>query len=188
MIVIAGTARRLLLKTLPGDETRPTTDQIKETLFNMIHFDLPGARFMDLYAGSGAIGIEALSRGAACALFVDNNPKAAAVIRDNLEHTHFTDRSQVITADAVSALRRLERDRSAEPYDIIFMDPPYGQGLEDEALRILADSPLANGNTCFIIEMRIDADTEHFEQLGYEPEKLKEYRSNKHVFLKRRKE
>ena len=125
MRVIAGSARRLLLKTLPGNDTRPTTDMIKETLFNMINFDLPGSRFLDLYAGSGAIGIEALSRGASFCTFVDNNAKAAAVIRENVEHTHFTEQSDIITSEAVSALRRIEK--TSESYDVI-------DGLADKLL------------------------------------------------------
>ena len=87
MRVIAGKARRLNLETLPGLDTRPTTDRIKETLFNILQADIPGASFLDLFAGSGAIGIEALSRGAENAVFVDKNPKACACIRRNLEFT-----------------------------------------------------------------------------------------------------
>ncbi len=183
MRVIAGTARRLLLRTIPGDETRPTTDKIKETLFNMINFDLPGARFLDLYAGSGAIGIEALSRGAVKAVFVENSTKAAACIRDNLEHTHFTQEGELIVADAVAALARLERTAGA-PFDIIFMDPPYDKGLEQSALRYLSSSALADEDTVFIVEMSIKADIDILGTLGYEIIKVKEYKSNKHVFLR----
>ncbi|MBQ7581421.1 MAG: RsmD family RNA methyltransferase, partial [Lachnospiraceae bacterium] len=87
MRVIAGKCRSLLLKSVPGNTTRPTTDRIKETLFNILQSDIPGALFLDLFAGSGAIGIEALSRGAAHAWFVDHDPKAVRVIRDNLKFT-----------------------------------------------------------------------------------------------------
>lgn len=85
MRVIAGSARRLTLKTIEGMDTRPTTDRIKETLFNMIQNDIYGCTFLDLFSGSGAIGIEALSRGAKEAVFVEKNPKAADCIRDNLK-------------------------------------------------------------------------------------------------------
>ncbi len=88
MRVIAGKARRLLLKTIDGLDTRPTTDRIKETLFNMIQTELPDCRFLDLFAGSGAIGIEALSRGASHAVFVEKNQKAADCIRENLKRTY----------------------------------------------------------------------------------------------------
>ena len=185
MRVIAGTARRLLLKTLPGDDTRPTTDKIKETLFNMINFDLPGARFLDLFAGSGAIGIEALSRGAVFATFVDNNPKASAVIRDNLAHTHLDEQSEIITSDAASAVRRLAA-MGTKPYDIIFLDPPYNNGLADTVLANPSFVQLLSDSALIIVEMSIGEDVEHFEDLGYNITRTKEYKSNKHVFLRRK--
>ena len=185
MRVIAGSARRLLLKTLPGDDTRPTTDKIKETLFNMINFDLPGARFLDLFAGSGAIGIEALSRGASFATFVDNNPKASAVIRENLEHTHLAEQSEIITSDASSAMRRLAA-MGAEPYDIVFLDPPYNNGLAYAVLGNQSVTELISEDGLIIVEMSIGEDVEQFENLGYNVTKVKEYKSNKHVFLRRK--
>ena len=93
MRVIAGEKRHLLLKTLSGLDIRPTTDKIKETLFNMIQFDIAGNNFLDLFAGSGAIGIEALSRGAKVAYFVDNNVEAIKVIKENLSHTGLTEKA-----------------------------------------------------------------------------------------------
>lgn len=183
MRVIAGSARRLLLKTLPGNDTRPTTDKIKETLFNIINFDLPGSNFLDLFAGSGAIGIEALSRGANQAVFVDNNSKAAAVIKENIEHTHFEEQSDVITADAVSALRRLEGQ--GKQFDIVFLDPPYNCQLEDSVLRYLKNSSLISSDSTVIVEMSMETDTEHFNGLGYDIDKVKTYKTNKHVFLRR---
>jgi len=185
MRVIAGNARRLLLKTVPGDDTRPTTDRIKETLFNMIQFEIPGCSFLDLYAGSGAVAIEALSRGALHATLVDQAQKAVACIKENLLHTHLSDSAEVITSDAVSALRRINAARK-KPYDIIFMDPPYGKGLEDQALLYLSGSGLADEKTMIIIEMKIDADTEHFREMPYEITRIKEYKTNKHVFLKKK--
>jgi len=184
MRVIAGSARRLILKTLPGKETRPTTDQIKETVFNILNFDLPGSCFLDLYAGSGAIGIEALSRGAKRAVFVDNNPKATAIITENLKHTGFSDQSQVITSDAVSAIRRLETTFK-DVFGFVFMDPPYDMGLEDLALRTLYRSVLIDDTTVIIVEMSKNGDANHFIQLGYTIDRIKEYKTNKHVFLKR---
>ena len=91
MRVIAGTRRSLPLKSLEGDTTRPTADRYKETLFNVLQTDIPGCRFLDLFAGSGAIGIEALSRGARHAVFVENNRKAMAVIKENIHFTKFED-------------------------------------------------------------------------------------------------
>ena len=106
MRVIAGKARRLLLKTIEGNDTRPTTDRIKETLFNMINNDVPGARFLDLFAGSGGIGIEALSRGAKYCAFVENNPKAANCIRENLLHTKLSDDALVLESGFNTALKK----------------------------------------------------------------------------------
>jgi len=183
MRVIAGSARRLLLKTLPGNDTRPTTDKIKETLFNMINFDIPGSNFLDLFAGSGAMGIEALSRGAISAAFVDNNAKATAIIKENLEHTGFTDISTVLTAEAVSGLRRLEATK--KHYDIVFMDPPYNMNLEDSALRYLKNSNLIDASSVIIIEMSIESDIEHVGGLGYNIDKVKAYKTNKHIFVRR---
>ena len=108
MRVIAGKARRLNLKTIPGNETRPTTDRIKETLFNILQPEIPGCRFLDLFSGSGAIGIEALSRGADYAVFVEKNPKACACIRENLSFTKLSEGGKLLNMDVLQALRSLE--------------------------------------------------------------------------------
>ena len=115
MRVIAGSARRLLLKTVEGMETRPTTDRIKETLFNMLQNDLYGARFLDLFAGSGAIGIEALSRGAKEAVFVDKGDGQISCIRENLKITHLDEKALVMSSDVIEAVKRL--DRAGNPFD-----------------------------------------------------------------------
>ena len=104
MRVIAGTAKRLQLKTVEGMDTRPTTDRIKETLFNIILAEVPGAVFLDLCAGSGAIGIEALSRGAKKAYFVENGREACACIQKNLHTTHFEEEAILLKQDVLSAL------------------------------------------------------------------------------------
>ena len=104
MRIIAGTARSLPLKTIEGKDTRPTTDKTKETLFNVMQFDVPGAYFLDLFAGSGQIGLEALSRGAAYAVFVENSRKAASCIEDNIHFTKFDKVSRLMMTDAVPAL------------------------------------------------------------------------------------
>ena len=121
MRVIAGKARRLNLKTIPGVETRPTTDRIKETLFNILQPQTADCRFLDLFSGSGAIGIEALSRGAAKAVFVEKNPRACNCIRENLTFTKLANDAMVLNMDVIQAMRSLE---GKEVFDIIFMDPP----------------------------------------------------------------
>ena len=184
MRVIAGNARRLLLKTIQGEDTRPTTDRIKETLFNMSQGYVPGSNFLDLFGGSGGIAIEALSRGAMHATIVEKNPKAVKVIEENLVHTHLRDLAEVISGDALAAVQRIASVRK-KPFDIIFLDPPYDQGLEDRALQILAGTTLADENTLVIVEMKREADISHFEDLGWQIVKNKEYKTNKHIFLRR---
>ena len=120
MRIIAGTARSLPLKTIEGLETRPTTDKIKETLFNMLQNDVPGCYFLDLFAGSGQIGLEAISRGALYAVFIENNRKAAKCIEDNIAFTKFTKESRLLTTDVISGISSLEGKYT---FDIIFMDP-----------------------------------------------------------------
>ena len=120
MRVIAGSAKRLQLKTLDGFDTRPTTDRIKETLFNMITPYLYNCEFLDLFAGSGSIGIEALSRGAKEAVFVEKNPKAVACIRENLKYTKLENKALTISSDVLTALYRLEGEKKFDygKYDI----------------------------------------------------------------------
>ena len=182
MRVIAGSARRLLLKTVEGMETRPTTDRIKETLFNMLQNDLYGARFLDLFAGSGAIGIEALSRGAKEAVFVDKGDGQISCIRDNLKTTHLEERARVMSADVTEAIRKLDREGKA--FDFIFMDPPYRMDLPKKVLEALKDPCLADEETLIIAEEALDVDFSWAGALGYEIVKIKEYKTNKHVFLK----
>ena len=183
MRVIAGEKRHLLLKTLEDLSIRPTTDKIKETLFNMIQFDIAGRSFLDLFAGSGAIGIEALSRGASKATFVDNNDRAIKVIKENLEHTGLTERAKVIKGDASLSLENLSREN--EKYGIVFMDPPYDKGLYRPVFEKLAKSNLIDENTIIILEVSIKDDADGIEDLGFKITKAKKYKSNKHLFFKK---
>lgn len=183
MRVIAGTARRLPLRTPEGPDTRPTTDRIKETLFNMIQDDIYGCRFLDLFAGSGAIGIEALSRGAAVAFFVENDKRAADCIRENLKKTRLDKDGTLIFAEAAGALRQLALREAA--MDIIFMDPPYHRQLEHTMLTALKDSPLADEHTMIIIEADLKTDFSFAKDLGYCTCREKLYKTNKHIFLQK---
>ena len=182
MRVIAGSARRTQLKTLEGMDTRPTTDRIKETLFNMIAPYLYDSIFLDLFAGSGGIGLEAVSRGAKKAVFVENSKKAAACIQENIRFTKFTSSCDLKCMDALSALRMLERRYI---FDIIFMDPPYGLGLEYEVLEHLKTSSILTEDTLVIVEESLDTDPYEMEKYGFQVTRVKEYKSNQHVFLKR---
>lgn len=180
MRVIAGTARRLQLKSLDGLDTRPTLDRYKETLFNMIQMYIPDCRFLDLFAGCGGIGIEALSRGASGAVFIDNSRKAIAVINENLQHTGFSEKADVITADALTGLMQIEH-RGA--FDVIFIDPPYNKGLEKQALEYLSRSRLVTDSTLIIVEASNETDFGYAAGLGFMMTKSKEYKTNKHVFF-----
>lgn len=184
MRVIAGSARRLSLKTLPGSDTRPTTDRIKETLFNMLQNDISGCLFLDLFSGSGAIGIEALSRGAEQAYFVENNNAAISCIRENLRFTNLNDSGIVMECSAVTAVSRLEEQNIC--FDIIFMDPPYDGKLEMEVLERLNGSNLVGEDTLIIIEASLNTSFEYLDNYGYEILKSKEYKTNKHVFITRK--
>lgn len=181
MRVIAGKAKRLQLKAPKGLDTRPTTDRIKETLFNMIQDEIYDVRFLDLFSGSGGIGIEALSRGARYACFVEQSKEAAAVIRENLSFTRLDGQAEVLVMNAGLAVSCL---RGEEEFQIAFMDPPYGKGLELAVLQ--------NPDFYEILSMRamviVEADLETFlpEELdGFKVLKEKIYKTNKHVFLEK---
>lgn len=133
MRVITGTARGRRLKELQGRDTRPTTDKVKEGMFNILQFDIEGRRVLDLFAGTGQLGIEALSRGAAHATFVEQRGDAVKLIRENLELCGFSDCSRVVTGDAMSFLASLR-----ERFGLILLDPPYESDLLEKALAHIA--------------------------------------------------
>jgi len=185
MRVIAGKARSLPLKAVEGMGTRPTTDRIKETLFNMLQGDIPGCRFLDLYAGSGAVGIEALSRGSKEAIFVENAKNAIEIIKQNLAFTKLTEdgscKSEVIEKDVLTAIKLLE---GKGVFDIVFMDPPYSKDYEYEVLLALSKSDIIDEYSIIVIEEAIDVSLGYADECGFEITKVKNYKTNKHVFLK----
>ena len=166
---------------MQGLDTRPTTDRIKETLFNMLMPYVTDADFLDLFAGSGQIGIEALSRGARSAVFVDNAKAAVDCIKDNLKFTKFLDRAAVTRMDVLSYLSTLNTVTS----DLIFMDAPYESGLNKEALRILSGKTFKYEDTLIVCEELKEADYRDVTELGFEIVKEKIYKTNKHIFIKR---
>ena len=182
MRVIAGTARRLRLVTPEGNDTRPTQDRIKETLFNMIQNQVPGSVFIDLFAGSGGIGIEALSRGAVRAVFVENNVNAYKCILENLKTTHFEEQATVLKQDVVLGLRSIKEKEA----DIIFIDPPYHGELYERTLSQLSEMNYVTANTMIIVEADQSLDFSFAENYGFEVRREKEYKTNKHVFLYRK--
>lgn len=181
MRVIAGTARSLPLKTPSGLDTRPTTDRIKETLFNMLQPDIPGAVFIDLFSGSGQIGIEALSRGAAKAYFIENAQDAVACIKQNLAFTKMADRAIVIRQDVFSSLASI----SEQAVDVIFMDPPYNCEHEKNVLALLRNMKYVTEDTLIVAEASLDTDFSHVEAMGFEVKKEKRYKTNKHMFIRK---
>lgn len=180
MRVIAGSAKRIQLRTVDGLSTRPTTDRIKETLFNMIAPYLYDCRFLDLFAGSGAIGIEALSRGAKEAVFVERDHKAMACVKENLKKTRLEARAITMSMDVMAALDKLDGERQ---FDCIFLDPPYGKEWEKKVLTCLSDSELIAPEGVVIVEASKETGLEYAAGLGYDILKTKEYKANKHVFL-----
>ncbi len=167
MRIITGSARGIALETLPGDETRPTAERVKEALFSMIQFDIEGRRVLDLFAGSGQLGLEALSRGAAQATFVDLSRDAADIILKNAAKTKLKDRARVAVMDFSAYLKN---GRFDEPFDIIFLDPPYNTPCMAEALGlILSSGALRDGGTVVC-----ETDTEIAER----KKKKKEYRDD----------
>ncbi len=151
MRVITGAARGRKLKELPGLETRPTTDRVKEGIFNIIQFDIEGRRVLDLFAGTGQLGIEALSRGAASAVFVDQRRDAAALIKENLKLTELLDRARVINGDALGYLAS-EKER----FGLIFLDPPYAAGLWRPVLEAISRFDILMNHGIIICESPAD--------------------------------
>ena len=141
MRVITGKARGMKLKALEGtDIVRPTADAVKEAMFSIVQFDIEGALVLDLFAGSGQLGIEALSRGARKAWFVDSSRLSIELIRDNLEHTRLADSAEVVNMPNSAFLRS-----AREKFDIAFLDPPYGKGLIERSLSALTEKMSENG-------------------------------------------
>ena len=182
MRVIAGTARRMQLKTPTGMDTRPTQDIIKETLFNIIQFEIPGCIFLDLCAGSGAIGIEALSRGAKHAYFAENGREAASCIQENLHKTHFEEQGTLLRMDASSALHQIHEKHA----DLIYLDPPYESDTVSRVLAELLHVNYVDENTRIIIETSLTSDMDFLEDLGYVVERAKTYHSQRHLFVRKK--
>ena len=151
MRVITGTARGRRLKELEGLETRPTTDRVKEGIFNIIQFDIEGRKVLDLFAGTGQLGIEALSRGAASAVFVDQRREAVSLVRENLSLTGFSQRARVVGGEALGFLAS-----ARERFDLIFLDPPYASGLLAAAVGAVSQFDILSNHGIMICESPLD--------------------------------
>ena len=181
MRVIAGSARRLLLVTPPGLDTRPTQDKIKETLFNILQMDVPGSVFLDVCAGSGGIGIEAISRGAKRAYFIENGRTAISCIQQNLHKTGFEDQAVILRQDAVSALRQVHE----KEVDLVYLDPPYKSDLARRILTALDGMAYITEDTIIVVETDYDSDFSFLDETGFEIYREKDYRGNRNLFIRR---
>lgn len=153
MRVITGKARGIQLKTPEGMLTRPTADRVKEALFSIINFDLPGSVVLDLFAGTGQLGIEALSRGAKSAVFVDAREDACKIVRENLRRTKLDSQAKVVRSDYLDFLRR-----SKEKFDIVLLDPPYAEVFLETALKNIAEIDILQSGGIIITERPLGKD------------------------------
>ena len=188
MRVIAGTARSLRLLTPKGLHTRPTPDRIKETLFNMLIPYVPNALVLDLFAGSGGLGIEALSRGARYAFFVDNNESACKCITQNLHTTKLEEKGELIKRDALAGMEYLATLKELEDksIDLVFIDPPYEKGYEKKVLDLLAQQKYISNETLIILESGSNMNPNSLTNEALHIEKVKLYKTNMHLFIRRR--
>ena len=161
MRVITGKARGVQLKTPEGMLTRPTADRVKEALFSIINFDLPGAAVLDLFGGTGQLGIEALSRGANSAVFVDQREDACKIIRENLRRTKLETQGRVVRSDYLDYLRR-----SREKFDIILLDPPYAEVFLENALKCITEIDILKTGGIIVAERPVEKELP-FEFEGY---------------------
>ena len=147
MRVITGKARGVNLKTPEGLQTRPTTDRVKEAMFSIINFDIPGARVLDLFGGTGQLGIEALSRGAKSAVFVDGSDKACALIKENLRRCKMEGEARVVRADYLDYLKHCR-----EKFEIILLDPPYAEVFLENALKCISEIDILQSGGIIVAE------------------------------------
>lgn len=150
MRIISGIARGTKLYTLDGINTRPTLDRIKEPLFNILNFKLQDAVVLDLFAGSGALGLESISRGARMAIFCEHNRNAASIVEKNIEKTKFIEKSLLIKSDFEVAIKEIEKKKIK--LDVVFLDPPYKTDLIFRSIKQILNSDVLNENAIIILE------------------------------------
>jgi len=173
MRVVSGSARGCKLSSPEGMDTRPTTDRIKETLFNILSPEIYDCSFLDIFSGSGGIGIEALSRGAKKAVFVENSQSAYKVIEANLEKTRLKNKAEIIRADALKAVEMLRAKN--EKFDIVFMDPPYMKNFAWPVMEAIRDGGLLSKDGIIIVEESSEAQIPEIK--GYEMYRTKDYKT-----------
>ena len=147
--IITGTAKGKILKTLEGEATRPTSERIKEAMFSSIQFDIESRRVLDVFAGSGQLGIEALSRGAASCMFIDNSREAMEIVKENVARTGFGKVSKYLVSDARNYIRKAS---GREVFDLVFIDPPYSTKCCIDAVKRLASSDVIGRGALLVLE------------------------------------
>lgn len=180
MRVITGKARGIQLKTPEGLQTRPTADRVKEALFSIIQFDIPGSKVLDLFGGTGQLGIEALSRGADSAVFVDTGEKACSLIRENLKRTKLDQQGRVVRSDYLEYLKQCR-----EFFDIIFLDPPYAEEYLENALNLITEIDILQTNGIIVAERPLGKELP-WEFKGYQ--RSKDYKYGKTLLTVYRKQ
>ncbi len=148
--VISGSARGHKLKTIKGIDTRPTSDKVKESIFNIIATEIIDSNVLDVFAGTGSLGIEALSRGAKKAVFIDKSMDSCDIIRENLAHTKLADRAEIYSKDYKSGIERLYRN--GYKFDLIFLDPPYNKNFIQNTLKLVTKNDIISDDGIIVVE------------------------------------
>ena len=183
MRIIAGKRKGLIIKSIEEDSTRPTKDMVREALFSILMNQVVDSRFLDLFAGSGAIGMEALSRGASAALFVDSNPKCIKVIKENLKKANFEENAEVYEADFQVALKKLNEKK--KQFDLIYIDPPYHQNMGMIAINKISEYDMLHEDGIIVFES--DTDEEVPDEIGkFERYNYKRYGRNRLNLFRRK--
>ena len=181
MRIIGGNARGTKLYTLDGKNTRPTLDRVRESLFNIIQNDIKDCSFLDLFSGSGAIGLEAISRGARKAILCDNSVEAVKIIKKNVEKTKYNDNVEIYLLD----FKTLLKDIINEKLDIVYIDPPYNTDFAYQAIQIIIEKDLLNENSMMIIETDRDEIENNINTLPIEIIDIRRYGRAKLIFVKK---
>ena len=172
MRIITGSARGIALKTLEGERTRPTSEKVKEAVFSALQFDLEGRTFLDLFAGSGQMGLEALSRGAVRAVFIDEGRDAMEIVKENAKKTGFFEKSHFLVSDYRNYLRKAA---GREAFDVVFIDPPYAERIAKDAMLRVIDAGMAKHGTLFVLESEEEDVLSGEERPDLEIKKVKKY-------------
>ena len=184
MRIISGTARGTKLYTLKGMQTRPTLDRVKESLFNIIQNKIVDSIFLDLFSGSGAIGLEAASRGAKKVILCDKSKEAINIIKKNIEKTHLEEKAQVFNTD----YEMLLKEKIKEKVDIVYIDPPYNSNFAKKSIEIMIKNKIVDENSTIIVETDREDKINEISKLPIEIENKRKYGRAEIIFLRIRKE